>query len=411
MWLANNMKNRICLIWFFLVFCLFLQAEKPYVIMVSFDGFRYDYMEKTDTPNLDHIRDNGVKAESMQSVFPSKTFPNHYSLATGAYAGTHNLVGNRFYSPEFDDLYSMSDPSKVCNEKWYKSEPVWVTAERQNVRTASFFWVGSEAKIKGYLPSIVKKYDHGFPYEARIDSVMSWLKLPEKIRPHLVMLYFDQPDSDGHKLGPENPDISETIEYMDGILGKILAGIQKLEIAAEINLILVSDHGMTTVGEGQTINLSEYLPDPDNVRKYYPGPVVQLHLIDRKENKINTLAEILNTIPHMKAYRYEEIPERFHFKNRNSGDFVLIADEGWIISDNGKSYSSAGTHGYDPALKNMHGIFYAIGPDIKPNYTIGDFENVNVYPLICKILDIEPYKDAPDAPDGKLEVLEEILRR
>ncbi len=403
------MNRKILLLAILLSIYFVLFAEKPYVLMVSFDGFRYDYTEKTDTPNFDYLRDNGTKAESMQSVFPSKTFPNHYSLATGAYAGTHMLVSNSFYDPEFDEYYSIGDPTKVTDPKWYKSEPIWVTAERQDVRTASYFWVGSEAPIKGILPSIVKEYDHGFSYEARIDSVMTWLQLPEEIRPHLVMLYFDQPDSDGHKFGPENPELHKTIKYMDGILGKILQGIQELPIADDLNLILVSDHGMTSVGKGQTINISEFLPDPKNVRKYFRGPVSLLHLIDKSPDKIAELDEILKSIPHMQAFKYNEIPERFHFQNRNSGDFVLVADEGWIISNDGRAYNSAGTHGYDPILKNIHGIFYAMGPDIKSNYKISTFENINVYPLICELLQIEPYKDAPDAPEGKLEVLEEIL--
>jgi predicted AlkP superfamily pyrophosphatase or phosphodiesterase len=395
----------------FIILTLYLQAETPYVLMVSFDGFRYDYMEMADTPNLDHIRDNGVKAESMQPVFPTKTFPNHYSIATGAYAGTHGLMSNSFYSYIFEDYYSMGDPAKVTDPKWYGSEPIWVTAERQGVKAASFFWVGSEAPIKGYLPSIVKQYDHGFPYDARIDSVMAWFQLPEDIRPHLVMLYFDQPDSDGHKLGPENPELIITIEYMDGILGQILTGIKSLPIGEEVNLILVSDHGMATVVEDQTIDISSFLPDPENLWGYSRGPITQLHLRDDSKDKIVETAEALSNISHITTYTYEEIPERFHFKNENSGDLVLVADEGWIISGDGNPYSSAGTHGYDPAVKNMHGIFYAIGPHIRSNYQIGSFENVNVYPLICKLLDIEPYKDAPDAPDGKLEVLEEILKK
>lgn len=401
------MKRRLLIIGILLSIIFVLRAEQSYVIMVSFDGFRYDYMEKTDTPNFDFLRDNGTKAESMQSVFPSNTFPNHYSLATGAYAGTHRLVGNHFYDPEFEDYYTMGDPTKVQNEKWYGAEPIWVTAERQNVKTASYFWVGSEAPINGYLPSILKFYNHNFPFEARIDSVMSWLQLPEDIRPHLIMLYFDQPDTAGHKLGPDNPELIEVIEYMDGILGKILQGIQKLPIADEVNMVLVSDHGMAEVGEGQTIDLSKYLPDPDNLQHYFGGPVTQMHLKDK--TKIVELDKILKNIPHITAFKYEEIPERFHFQNRNSGDFVLVAEEGWIISNNDKPYGSTGTHGYDPQVKNMHGIFYAIGPKIKSNYKIGTFESVNVYPLICELLEIEPYKDAPDAPDGRLEVLEEIL--
>ncbi len=388
--------RRSILIFFILFISFLLLAEQPYVLMVSFDGFRYDYMEKTDTPNFDYLRDQGTKAESMQPIFPSKTFPNHYAIATGAYAGTHHLMANKFYSEEFDDFYAIGDDSKVTDGKWYKAEPIWVTAERQGVKAASYFWVGSEAAIKGIKPSIVKKYEHNFPYEARIDSVMAWFQLPEEKRPHLVLLYFDEPDSDGHKLGPENPELHKTIQYMDGILGKILTGIENLPIAEKIDLILVSDHGMTTVGKGQTINITPVLPDIDNVRKFFGGPVTQIHLIDNSPEKVEEVFAALKELPRITTYRFQDIPERFHFKNNITGDLLLVAQEGWIISGDADAYSSAGTHGYDPAVKNMHGIFYAMGPDIKSNYRIGSFENVNVYPLVCELLGIQPYKDAPE---------------
>ena len=181
--------KRLTFFWLLIIFSICLFAGEPYVLMVSFDGFRYDYDTKTETPNLDFMRDNGVKSESIQPVFPSKTFPNHYALATGAYAATNMITANTFYDKDFKEVYRIADKSKVRDAKWYRAEPIWVTAERQNVKSASYFWVGSEAPIKGYLPSIVKAYNHNFPYLSRVDSVMNWLQLPEKKRPHLVMLY------------------------------------------------------------------------------------------------------------------------------------------------------------------------------------------------------------------------------
>ncbi len=389
--------------------CLF--AGEPYVLMVSFDGFRYDYDTKTETPNLDFLRDNGVKAESIQPVFPSKTFPNHYSLATGAYTETHMLTANKFYDKEFKEVYQIADKSKVRDAKWYRAEPIWVTAERQNVKSASYFWVGSEAPIKGYLPSIVKAYDHNFPYMARVDSVMTWFQLPEKKRPHLVLLYFDEPDSDGHRFGPENPDLIPTIKYMDDILGYILDGIEKLDIADDINLVLVSDHGMTTISQDRIIYLDDLVSDMDALFTYSGGPVMQIHLKQKDESIISQMDKQLKSVEHLKVYRPDEVPQRYHFVNRNTGDFVIVADEGWQIMTKsaGSLIRLHGTHGYDPIVKNMHGIFYAIGPRIKSNYKIGTFENIHVYPLICELLGIKPYANAPDAPEGRLEILEEIL--
>ena len=403
--------NRLILFWLLITFSICLYAGEPYVLMISFDGFRYDYNTKTDTPNLDYLRDHGTKAESIQPVFPSKTFPNHYALATGAYAATNMITANRFYDNKFKEVYKVGDNSKVRDAKWYKAEPIWVTAERQNVRSASYFWVGSEAPIKGYLPSIVKLYDHNFPFKARVDSVISWFQLPEEKRPHLVMLYFHEPDSSGHRFGPESDGIIKVIEDMDELLGYILAGIKELDIADEINLVLVSDHGMTTISYDRIIYLDDLVSDMDVLSTYGGGPVLQIHLKEKDETLINEMDSQLKRVEHLTSYKISEVPKRYHFVNRNTGDFVLVADEGWQIMTKSEStiVRINGTHGYDPAVKNMHGIFYAMGPRIKSNYKIGTFENIHVYPLICELLGIKPYSDAPDVPQGRLEILEEIL--
>lgn len=395
---------------FLVAVCLILFAEKPYVLVVSFDGFRYDYTEKTATPNFDYLKEHGTKAKSLQSIFPSKTFPNHYAIATGAYAETHGLMANHFYSSKHKDIYTIRDANKVKDPKWYRAEPIWVTAEKQNVKTAAYFWVGSETPIHGWLPSIYKKYEHNFPFEARIDSVLAWFNLPEEIRPQLIMLYFDEPDSEGHKLGPDNPKLIPMIQYLDALLGKIINGISRLEITSQLNLIVLSDHGMTEVKQGQTINLNDYLRDSESYHPYFGGPVVQLTMKETaRKNKSHLLRE-LQKIPHIELYQPETLPERFHFKNQDCGDFILVAEEGWVLS-NTDNYGSAATHGYDPQLKNMHGIFYAMGPNIKKNHQIETFENIHIYPFICELLQIKPYENPDDGPDGKPEVLKSILEK
>jgi predicted AlkP superfamily pyrophosphatase or phosphodiesterase len=406
------MKNKylfIVAIFLFTISCNDVKTDQPTVLMVSFDGFRWDYVDNANTPNFDYLRDHGTKAESLQPVFPSKTFPNHYSLATGAYTGTHMLTGNRVWDKEFKEMYKLSDRSKVQDGKWYQAEPIWVTAERQGVKSASYFWVGSEAEIKGYRPSNYKYYDGDVPYRSRVDSVVAWYKLPEDIRPHLTLLYFSEPDHTGHGFGPNSSETIEVVEEMDEILGYLLEGLKSLDIANEINLIVLSDHGMTEVSIDRTIIVDDYI-SMDDFHTVGRGPVMQLNI---KNNANLTLEEMdvkLKSIPHLTAYKKSEIPERYHFVNRNTGDFVLVAEEGWLILTEGVSYDALGTHGYDNELKSMHAIFYAMGPRIKENYTVGTFENIHVYPLICELLNIKPYANAPDAPEGRLEVLQEILK-
>ena len=227
--------------------------------MVSFDGFRYDYVDMCDTPNFDKIAQNGVKANALIPVFPSLTFPNHYSIATGSYAATHNITGNKFYDKTLKREYSLYKKNTVRDPVFYKSEPIWVTAERQGLKSASYFWVGSEAPIKGYSPSIFKYYDGDVPFKTRIDSIITWFELPEKQRPNLAMLYFSEPDQTGHNLGVDNIEIISVIEEMDGVLGYLINRLKTLDIYSELDIIIVSDHGMTNVSKDRRVIIDDYL--------------------------------------------------------------------------------------------------------------------------------------------------------
>ena len=404
---------RKLIFYFMMFFIIGFAGDQPYVLMVSFDGFRHDFTTMADTPNFDRLELEGVKADALIPVFPSLTFPNHYSIATGAYSGTHNITGNSFYDKKYRKKYSLYKKETVRNEKFYKSEPIWVTAERQGVKAASFFWVGSEAPIKGYLPSIFKYYDGSVPFKARIDSVLSWFQLPVKKRPQLIMLYFSEPDHTGHTWGVNTPEIVEVIEEMDDLLGYLLHNLETLEIYSNLNLIIVSDHGMTNVSENKRIVLDEYISRIDDLYINGRGSHVQFDLKKFKRKYKQTLFKELEKIPHCQVWKKNNIPKRFHFNNNNTGEFMLLADEGWLITTQSamdkNEFTLGGMHGYDPQLPNMHGIFYAIGTDIKSNLRISAFENIHIYPLTCKLLEIDPYSGKDDSPDGELQILNHIL--
>jgi len=402
------------LIIYILLFRVVIGADVPYVIMVSFDGFRYDYINKTETPNFDKLAKNGVKAESLIPVFPSLTFPNHYSIATGAYSGTHNITGNSFYDKQFKEKYNFHDRSKVKDPKFYKSEPIWVTAERQGIRTASFYWVGTEAPIKGYSPSIFKYYDGSVPFVARIDSVINWLQLPEDIRPKLILLYFSEPDYTGHIMGTNTSDIIRIVSEMDTLLGYLFEKLEKLSIYSSLNIFVLSDHGMADVSTERLIILDDYISRMDALYIRGRGSHVQFDIKKEYNEYENIFIKELETIPNCKYWRKNKIPERFQFQNNNTNDYLLLADEGWLITTLVDHYDNPfiikGMHGYDPSLANMHGIFYAKGIDIKSAKIIPSFENIHIYPLICKLLDITPYQGLNDSPQGRIEILETILR-
>ncbi len=379
------------------------KTEKPYLVVLSMDGFRWDYTEKANTPNFDKIARQGVKAKSMIPSFPTKTFPNHYTLATGLYPDHHGIVLNAFYDPETNRYYKVSNRDAVEDGSFYGGEPIWVTAEKQGVKSASLFWVGSEAEINSVRPSIWKTYNHNMPYGNRIDTVISWLQLPEPQRPHLVMWYFDEPDSEGHHSGPDGQKTFETIEYLDSLLGVFLFKLEQLPIANQINFIVTSDHGMCGTSEDRVVMLNEFIPKEwiEEIQGSDPTWIIKV-----KAGNENKMLTKLSEIEHVSAWPSSEVPERLHFgKNPRTLDFVVVADSAWSVFYDRKGSYFGGAHGFDNRNTDMHAIFYGLGPLFKKNYSQATFPNVSLYPLMCEILDLEA---APN--DGSLEDVEGMLR-
>ena len=403
--LKCKLVTRILIIITLLITCLY---SRPYVLVVSFDGFRYDYLDRVSTPNFDKLKFEGVSAKSLISVFPSFTFPNHYSIATGTYAGTHGLISNSFYRKDFDESYSMRKKNTVIDGKWYGAEPIWVTAERQGINAGIFFWVGSEAGINGLRPSIYESYDGSIPFSQRVDTVFDWFLLPYENRPQLCMLYFNEPDHLGHVYGPESTQVDSAIIEIDNLLGSIIDKINSSLIKDSLNVIIVSDHGMTTISKDKFIYLDKYVRGIYDLRVDGSGPVTQLFLHPTKFARKKSIFRQLKRISNMQVYLKEDIPHDFRIVNENTGDFLLVADEGWSIFKNKQisvEFNPIGMHGYDPSLKSMQSVFMAYGPEVKSNVQIDSFENIHIYPLLCKLLEIEPSTES----EGELHVLESIV--
>jgi alkaline phosphatase D len=381
-------------------------------LLISFDGFRADYLDWYDTPNMDRFVKKGVRAKGLIPVFVSKTFPNHYSIATGMYAENHGLIGNHFYDAELDDNYTLSDRSKVQDPKFYGGEPIWVTAEKQGLKTASYFWVGTEAPIGGIYSSKWKEYEHDFPFESRIDSIVSWFSLPLKERPRFCSLYFHEPDWTGHEMGPRSSETGRMVSKLDSLFGDLINKLSELSIYNQLNIIAVADHGMAEISSDRTVNLSEYA-DMGQVIQEGSGPYAFLY--SQKIGIIDSAVGQLQKAEHISVYLKSDIPERFHFKNHHRiKDALVIADEGWYIQNQAISSSSTageyiptgGTHGYDNQLKSMHALFIAQGPAFKNNIVTEPFENVNIYPMIAHILDIDPSTKI----DGNLNNIKHFLK-
>lgn len=355
--------------------------KQTYVIMVSIDGFRHDYADKYGASNILQIKETGIWTKALVPSFPSKTFPNHYTLATGLRPGNHGLVGNSFYSREKQDKYKIRDREKVEDGSWYGGIPLWVLAQQQGMNTACYFWVGSEADVKGVRPFIWKKYDGSVPNEKRIETAFEWLKMPEESRPHLVFLYFSLVDDAGHDFGPESKEVEKTVTEVDQLIGQIRSGVEQSGL--DIHLIVTSDHGMTSISSG--INLSSI--DFEDAQLDFSSTMVMVYHQD--EQVIRRIKKRLEAVNRIKTFTDEEIGQELGFRNTDRvGDLVILCDPPVIFSKSKKV--TGGTHGYDPArFPDMNAIFYAEGSSIKSGTEIGTFDNVDVFPFVARILNLD----------------------
>ncbi|MDY0987096.1 ectonucleotide pyrophosphatase/phosphodiesterase [Flavobacterium sp. CFBP9031] len=393
--------SLLSLVFLSLSFVLQAQNSKDnYVVLISMDGFRWDYGKMYNLPNLKQIEKEGVHAKSMKPSYPSKTFPNHYSIVTGLYPDHHGIINNVFYDASLNQSFSLSSNAKN-DSRFYGGNPIWNLAEQQGVKTASFFWPGSDIDKRN--PSYFKNYDGKVPYGARIDTVMKWLQLPEKQRPHLVTLYFDEPDHTGHNFGPLSPKTEKTVIKMDSIMGEISRRLDQLPIGKQINLIIVSDHGMATISNDKKVAVLDYLKPEWLGYKDVVNPIMSLQA---KPGYQDSIANALKKVPHIKFWKATEVPKRLHYgTNPRVHDFVIEADKGWSLVSKESTHINGGTHGYDNEEKDMHAIFYAKGPAFKVDKTVKTFQNVSVYPLIAHILGLQIGEI-----DGKLSDVKSMLR-
>ena len=365
------------------------RSYKSYVVMVSFDAFRWDYDSIYQTPNIDRLGKQGVMAEKLISCFPSNTFPNHYSIATGLYPDHHGIVNNSFYAPDLGLSYRISDREAVGNPDFYKGEPVWVTAMKQGSIAASFFWVGSEAPVAGMHPTYWKIYDESITYGERIDTVIKWLSYPKARRPRLVTLYFDEPDATSHDFGPVAAETGAVVARLDSLLGVLRDKLSNLPYGRRINLILLSDHGMSQVSSERYNNIRDIIPERMTNSINGGNPV---YMINPASEKADSILLLLNKTRGVKAWKKEDLPAEWHYgTSPRISEIVAVADSGWYLGmrPNTRQFTG-GAHGYDNMNSDMAGIFYASGPAFRKGYSISRLDNIDIYNLVCRILDLEP---------------------
>lgn len=389
------------------------KSDDSYVLLVSFDGFRHDYVERFNLPNFKKFIREGAAAEGLIPSFPSKTFPNHYTIVTGLYPGNHGLVDNGFYDPDQEKLYTMRNRAVVTDSSFYGGIPLWQLARQNGIKSASYFWVGSELKQENLHPDYFFEYNQSIPFSDRVDKIVEWLALPAAERPRMITLYFSSPDSESHKYGPLAPETKAKVLEMDALLGEMMQRIDSTRLP--VNMVLVSDHGMKElVDKTDTyIFLDELVKTKGKIKVVNGG--TQAHVYTGSKAQSDSLAAaLIKGGKDFTVVRSKDFPAAWHYNNPRSGDLLVIANPGkYLISGDKQDHmqesnrgGTFGVHGYDPAkVKDMYGIFYARGPKVKAGKKIAAFQNIHIYPFIAMMMNV-----AVPPIDGNADVLRPILR-
>jgi predicted AlkP superfamily pyrophosphatase or phosphodiesterase len=378
-------------------------AARPPVIFISVDGLRADYLARGVTPNINALAASGVHAKIMRPSFPSLTFPNHYTLVTGKRPDHHGIVNNNMEDQRIPEMkFALSNRAAVEDRRWWdEAEPVWVTAENAGVKTATMFWPGSEAPIHGVRPSQWLTFDGKLPNPARVAQILSWIDQPQ--RPGFLTLYFDTVDHDGHEFGPDAPETTRAMAEVDAQIGDLVAGLKRRGVVA--NIVLVSDHGMTNVSPDRVIRLDLALP-AGSFRAISTGAVAGLEPLPGQDPMLAAALKIPRD--HLQCWPKAQIPARLHYgTNARVPSYICLADPGWmtLAVPPRPDAHLGGMHGYDPAAPDMAATFVAAGPAFRAGAVVPDFDNVDVYPMLMRLLGLKPLQS-----DGSDTLAQRALR-
>ncbi|RAK61586.1 alkaline phosphatase family protein [Phenylobacterium hankyongense] len=377
----------------------------PLTILVSIDGFRSDYLDRGVTPTLSGLAAHGARG-TMRPSFPSKTFPNHYALVTGLRPDRSGIVDNTIYDPAIPGVkFTMADKATTGDARWWnQATPIWVTAERAGVRSAIMFWPGSDAPIQGVRPSRWLPFNQALPAVARVDQVLAWLDVPPDQRPRFATLYFDEVDTAGHDFGPDSAEVNAAAARTDAAIARLVAGLKARGIVA--NLVVVADHGMAPTPPDQTIFVDDLVPT-DAIRTVTMGAFMSLSAVPGREAQVE--AALLKPHPRMQCWRKADIPARFHYgKNPRVPPYFCLPQTGWTITTHRfkPKKPEVGNHGFDPYAPEMAAVFVANGPAFRPGARPPVFDNVDVYPLVARLIGVKP-----EPSDGRLADLAGVLAR
>jgi len=407
LFMRNYLSQRLGIVLLLLVLPAFAAERindlRPTLILVSIDGFRPDYLDRFETRNLHAIMDRGIHARYMIPSFPTKTYPNHYTIATGLYPAHHGIIANYMYDPDLKEKFNKNDPAVMRDARWWGGEPIWITAEKQGLRTAPLMWPGAMVESAGIRPTFTEEYDKQITPNERVDRLVTLLDAPANQRPQFLTLYIDVVDQAGHDFGPRSEQVGQAVRQSDEAIGRLMLALKNRGIEERVNVIVVSDHGMSSQTMKKTVFLDDHMV-MDSVDVIDGSPVVALR---PKDGNYDALYEKLKRVPHAKVYRANDDPARWHFSgSRRIPPVFLVADDEWTVTTHEYlkgHHLQSGNHGFDNASKNMRALFMAEGPAFQPG-TIKPFANVNLYSLFAYLLNLSPAQS-----DGSIEVFKSVL--
>ena len=383
---------------------------KPYVILISADGFRYDYAKKFNAKNILKLAETGVSAKAMIPSYPSITGPNHYTMISGLFPSHTGFVDNYFYDQKRNDFFGMSVQSKISDGSWLGGIPLWSLAEQQGTLAASLFWVASNSDAGGTRPTYYYQYHEKFPADQKINIVLNWLKLPEEKRPHLITFYFPEVDKNGHLYGTESREVRDAVGFVDETVGKLIQKVNELNLP-NVNFIFVSDHGMKDVDLEKPLEIPGILLDKN--RFTYINAQTLLRVMVKNEAEVKSVYRELkkNRTRDYKVYLTDKFPKKLHYRTSDDrfgriGQILLVPNVPKVFLESG-SKKTPGKHGYNPfKVSEMKATFVASGSAFQQGKTIGEFRNVDLYPMVAEILGIKITQPI----DGSLKTAKKVLK-
>ncbi|XP_053170678.1 bis(5'-adenosyl)-triphosphatase enpp4 [Scomber japonicus] len=361
------------------------QGSLP-LLLVSFDGFRADYLRRFPMPNLKLLYSEGVLVEQLTNVFITKTFPNHYSLVTGLYAESHGILASNMYDPVSQKYFHIGSTDPMW---WNEARPIWVSAQDSGYKTAAMMWPGSEVNISNHMATHYFHYNPNVTFQERLGNVTNWIQGDGQEQGVMfAALYWEEPDRSGHIYGPDNTTaMSKVLKEVDDNIGLLVSELKRKKLWGRINIMVTSDHGMAQCSAERLIQLDKCV-HPDNYTLVDLSPVTAI--IPKKDQDV-VFEKLKKCHPNMTAYLKKAIPDRLHYRNNERiQPIILIADEGWTIIQRGNTLPRLGDHGYDNSLPSMHPFLAAVGPSFRKGYRISSLQSVDVYPLMCHLLSVPP---------------------